>query len=203
MINLYKDHAPDPEWLAEADQLYVAIGEFIVVFSTVVMEMRRFLQGAIARKGTREYRLMNATFEGMTANPIKAAFLTVCSQIRDLDENDQKVRKALDISVSRLMRRRNQIAHADWLVGEYLRKPASGTVAVKIRSSNEFLDIEHLDLNADLVKRLGEQASEVRKQVVVFGNSCALLTNPSPSQIYEVAGEGDERHLVRRDGGRE
>jgi hypothetical protein len=42
------------------------------------------------------------------------------------------------------MRCRNQIAHADWLVYDYLKKPASGTAAAKIKAGNEFVDIEPL-----------------------------------------------------------
>jgi hypothetical protein len=35
MVSLVKEDTPDPEWLKEAEQLALSIGEFIVVFSTV------------------------------------------------------------------------------------------------------------------------------------------------------------------------
>jgi hypothetical protein len=201
MVTLVKDKTPDPEWLAEADELYRAIGEFIVVFSTVVMEMRRFLQQTITPKGTREYRLMNAVFDQMNAIAIKKAFFSTCSQLRQLNSEDVKVRKVLDKNISGLMTERNQIAHADWHVRDYLRKPRSGALAVKIKVTNETLDIVTLDLSVERLKKLSEEASRIRRQIVIFGRSCTWEQNPSPSDIYEIKDDEDRRkYLLRKDG---
>jgi hypothetical protein len=200
MVNLTKDETPDPEWLAEAEELYRAIGDFVVVFSTVVMEMRRFLQQTITLQATPESRFMNAVFDRMTANPIKVAYFSICSQLRELNDEDRKVRGTLQANIDNLMGRRNQIAHADWLVGEYRRKPASGTVAVKIRAGNEVLGIEPLDFSVERLKGLSKEASRIRRQVVIFGRSCRWQDNPSLSEIYEIVDNDKAKYLKRKDG---
>jgi hypothetical protein len=205
MVSLVKEDTPDPEWLKEAEQLALSIGEFIVVFSTVVMEMRRFLQRVIAQKGTREFRLMNAVFDGMTTNPVKNAFFSVCGQLRQLNEDDRKVRRTLDSNTALLISYRNQIAHADWLVGDYLRMPAPGhapgPLAVKVKAGNEFLDLEPLDFTVERLKGLSGDASSIRRQVVIFGASCRWIENPSPSEIYDIVERNEGGRILRRKDG--
>ena len=61
--------------------------------------------------------LLEILFAQMTADPIRAAFFAISSQVGDLNDDDRSVRKSLQTMVQHYIRLRNDIAHADWSAG--------------------------------------------------------------------------------------
>jgi hypothetical protein len=101
-------------------EIHQAIGGYITAFSDVVAALRHGIDLFLAPVDVK-FRvpdpLLEILFAQMTADPIRAAFFAISSQVGDLNDDDRSVRKALQTIVQHYILLRNDIAHADWSVG--------------------------------------------------------------------------------------
>lgn len=99
----------------ETDDAYRAIGRYVVAFAEMVREMRS-LVGFYIAGGTR-WILVDMALGEATAQPVSAAFFSLCRDAGEFTKAEEEVAEALSKAVAKTIRERNDIAHGDWTVG--------------------------------------------------------------------------------------
>ena len=99
----------------DTDDAYRAIGRYVVAFAEMVREMRTSIGYYIAG-GTR-WILVDMALGEATAQPISAAFFSLCRDAGEFTKAEGEVAEALSKAVGKTIRERNDIAHGDWTVG--------------------------------------------------------------------------------------
>lgn len=99
----------------DTDDAYRAIGRYVVAFAEMVREMR-VIVGLYIAGGTR-WILVDMAFGEATAQPVSAAFFSLCRDAGEFTKTEEDVADALSKGVGKTIRERNDIAHGDWTIG--------------------------------------------------------------------------------------
>ncbi len=105
-----------PDWKAKEDDAYRAIGHYFAEFSMLVSGMRGYLIQGIADSDPQRNKLAELALGSQTAQQIADSFFAVCRAVGDLDSAERGIEKCLREQVNAAIRRRNVVAHGDWLV---------------------------------------------------------------------------------------
>ena len=99
----------------DTDDAYRAIGRYVVAFAEMMREMRIMIGYYIA--GGARWVLVDMAFGEATAQPVAAAFFSLCRDAGEFTKAEEDVAEALSKAVAKTIRERNDIAHGDWTVG--------------------------------------------------------------------------------------
>jgi len=99
----------------EMDDAHRAIGRYVVAFAEMVREMRTIVGLYIA--GGDRWILVDMALGEATAQPVSAAFFSLCRDAGEFTKAEEDVADALSKAVAKTIRERNDIAHGDWTVG--------------------------------------------------------------------------------------
>jgi hypothetical protein len=99
----------------DTDGAYRAIGRYVVAFAEMVREMRSAIGLYIA--GGERWILVDMALGEATAQPVSAAFFSLCRDAGEFTKAEEEVADALSKAVAKAIRERNDIAHGDWTVG--------------------------------------------------------------------------------------
>jgi hypothetical protein len=110
---LVTESARETVRLAQMNEIYQALGHFLVAFSKMVNTMETQLYFAV---GGDQQLLMAITIE-LTAYPLAQAWRSVMTRATDLSENDRKVLSGLRAEIGDLIELRNDWMHGTWFVG--------------------------------------------------------------------------------------
>jgi hypothetical protein len=130
-------------------EIHRAIGGYVTAFSEVVAVLRQGIDIFLAPidvKYRRPDPLLEILFAQMTADPIRAAFFAISSQVGDLNDDDRSIRKALQALVQHYIRLRNDIAHADWSVGWMVAETGASIPPAAYRVKVAKDGVEHTSL---------------------------------------------------------
>lgn len=103
----------EPVRLAQINEIYQALGQFLAAFSGMVHAMEGDLYFAV---GGNQQLLMAITVE-LTAYPLAQAWRSVMAQATDLSEDDRKVLSDLRAEIGKLIELRNDWMHGTWFIG--------------------------------------------------------------------------------------
>jgi hypothetical protein len=100
------------------------------------------------------------------AEQITQAFFAVCEYVAELDRDEQKVAIRLRVEVLDEIKRRNDFAHGDWLLGN-MAKAFDHPILVRVKPArrkgpvqNREMPIAEIEAAADEVYVLGQKVTE-------------------------------------------
>ena len=101
------------------DTAYRDIGRYVVEFSQLVLEMRWAMVKKLGPKPPSR-ALAHFALGEATAGPVVSSFIAMCVHAGgiDWDSADGKIAKALSDQLHRAIRKRNDVVHGDWFLGE-------------------------------------------------------------------------------------
>ena len=145
-------------FLHQRDDVYRALGRYVVEFSRLIWWMRHELAAELSPGGG-DVTTGEIVLGELTAYPIYAPFFAICAHKAELDETEKKIETKLFKAVDAEAKRRNALLHGDWLIGGSdgtMSEPA--LIRVKPRREEgtfvqEFYSAERLDGISDEVGR--------------------------------------------------
>lgn len=100
---------------------YRAIGRYFVTFSSMIDFMRSAVITEITWEDEQRRNLLHMTLGQLSAQETADAFFAICRQVADpkIDEReDREIERVLRDHVNQTIRRRNVIAHGNWLIDD-------------------------------------------------------------------------------------
>ena len=169
----------DPGYHLRPDVVAIhrAIGGYITTFSEVVAVMHHGIDLFFAAPDV-TFRpldpLLETLFAQMTADPIRAAFFAISSQVADLNDEDRSIRKALQTIVQHYIQLRNDIAHADWTVGWTVADTGEviQPTAQKIKVTKDGIASTSLPFTSEQIGREIDRLHQVKKLIQIWANTC-------------------------------
>jgi hypothetical protein len=180
-------------------EIHQAIGGYITAFSEVVAALRRGIDIFLAPADVM-FRapdpLLEILFAQMTADPIRAAFFAISSQVGDLNDDDRSVRKALQTMVQHYIRLRNDIAHADWSVGWEVADTGElvSPTAHRVKVAKDGIEHTSLPYTPEQLEREIGHLNYLRRALGIWARACRqrqvgdLSTRPSDLlSVYQTS----------------
>lgn len=106
-------------WREDTDQLYRAIGEFVVKFEHVTLALSLIAKAILERGGLEDEQVSNIILAGTTAEPLRSLVEALASQAAYLNSNDMEHFRSLLKRFQSLTAKRNDVVHGAWLVEWY------------------------------------------------------------------------------------
>jgi hypothetical protein len=182
------------ELVAFRDDAYRAIGRYVVEFSELFGRMRATLAFSLNRDG--DWNTIQMAFGEMTANQITNAFFAACHYGKRLDQNEQKIGRALRARLIEQIERRNDVAHGDWSIGYPEGEPAERYVAlIRIKPAKSFGAFEQQDVSTATLDEWSDALVELATMVMDFGHvALGLHQSERVSDLFVFEG----KRVVRR-----
>ena len=141
-------------WKRDTDELYRAIGEFLVKFEHVSFEIQRGLMFLLEGVGLRDQRVSQILLSGMTAEPLRTLYVSLIAHTHTLTKIERKI---IDNAVTRfqkLIEERNDMVHSTWFIGYGNEQ----TVDFSEARGHKF----HKNKNGWAMKSFGKKAEDFR-----------------------------------------
>jgi hypothetical protein len=159
---------------AREDDAYRAVGRYVVGFSRLVAYMRAGMEYHLA---VDEDRMAAALALGeSTAHQIANAFFSVCEHIKELDEEEEKIAGRLRKGVLEEIKRRNDFAHGDWVLGD-MAEALEHPVLSRVKPARKSGPVDRRDVPIADIDAASDEVYELRQKVSEFGAIC-LGTHP-------------------------
>ena len=104
-------------WTKQTDDLYRAIGRFVVSFEHVCHAMSMSVSLVLQHAGLRNQQLGLAVLADLTADPLRKIFLSAFAEIYEADPQSLNIVRDLSSRVQNLIQVRNANLHSTWFVG--------------------------------------------------------------------------------------
>ncbi len=163
---------------SETDDLYRAVGRFVVHFEHLCHAMSFAVLFAFDTNGLRTQKLGQAVLADLTADPLRKIFLAVYAELTK-DKEDHRILTALNARIQKLIEHRNNVVHRTWMIGwasstdtDFSKAGSHKTINTMNGPQERPLDYEV----ADFEKLTAE--SETLKQFVFLALSCTLDKEP-------------------------
>lgn len=122
----------DEEYRRDTDDVFRAIGRYVVEFSQLTSAMRRVLAWRLSPRRD-EFIVGQLAFGEAGASQLANAFFGVCRHVGHPDAKEEKLATSLRKSVNQAIEKRNYLAHGDWVVGDVAEHDAYVEAALLIR----------------------------------------------------------------------
>ncbi len=186
--------------LAQMNEIYQALGQFLVEFSRMVSAMESDLYFAV---GGNQHLFWSVTAE-LTADPLARAWRSIMAQSTDLTEDDRKVLSGICGEITDLITLRNDWSHGTWYVGYGNESTDDWSRAAlqRFKNSSKGLmtpsDLEVLP-TAAYIKDVAEHAAFITQAIFDFGANVRLLrdkrTRTHPSNRIRVTKNDGRRQF--------
>ncbi len=104
------------EYDADIEKMYASLGRFVIAFENVCHSMHLAIVLILQKHGLQNQSMTNALLAGMTADPLRSAFMGVLGTLEIDDPTGKKVIQNTLRRVQELTRKRNDIIHNHWFV---------------------------------------------------------------------------------------
>ena len=102
----------------QTEEIYAALGKFVVHFEHLTMAMNRAIYGVMARHGgLKGQHLHDIVFAEHTAYPIASTLRSLLAEVLTLNSIEKKQLANLFRRINALIERRNECVHATWYIG--------------------------------------------------------------------------------------
>jgi hypothetical protein len=179
------------------NQIYEALGRFVVEFSRMVAAMEHGLYFAV---GGNQHLFFAVTAE-ITADPLARAWRSIMAESQDLKEDDRKVLSDIYKEIVDLIRLRNDWSHGTWYVG-YGKSTDDWSKAALDRFKNSSTgfarssSVEGLP-TAEYINAVAAHTVFVAQLIFDFETNVHLLRDKSTTKH-----PSDRIHVVKEDGRR-
>jgi hypothetical protein len=183
----------------QINEIYQALGQFLVEFSRMVSAMETDLYFAI---GGNQHLFWSVTAE-LTADPLARAWRSVMVQSADLTEDDRKILSGIYGEITDLITLRNDWSHGTWYVGYGESTDDWSRAALqRFKNSSKGLmtpsDLEVLP-TAIYIKDVAEHTAFLTRAISDFGANARILrdkrTNKHPSNRIRVTKKDGRRQF--------
>lgn len=170
---------PPPPWSRDdatyipfRDDMYRAIGRYVVEFSRIFTLMRNKMAYRLSQaKPGESYAALEVAFGEMTASQLTNAYFATCLEVAQLSGEERKIGRTLRAMVISETERRNDIAHGDWHVAQIINVEPRRNHA-ELRRLKPAKDLGVHDTQDFVSKTLDDWADEVNRlglMVATFG----------------------------------
>ena len=148
--------APHQErWKKDTDELYRAIGEFVVKFEHVCHALQIGVIFMLSKAGLSNQNVAQILLAGLTAEPLRTLFESLVAETQQLNTVEKGILKDVLNRIQRLTQERNDIVHSTWFIGWGNESSADFTDA----SGMKF----HKDKNGAVVKSFAKKAADFER----------------------------------------
>jgi hypothetical protein len=180
--------------LAQVNEIYQALGQFLVEFSRMVNQLESNLYFAI---GGNQHLFWAVTAE-LSADPLARAWRSVMAESEDLSDGDRKILSGIAGEITDLIKLRNDWSHGTWSVG-FGNERAS---LHRFRNSSTGLgtssDLEVLP-TAEYIKDVAAHTAFIAQAIFDFSVNVGLLrekrTKKHPIDRIRVTKMGGRRQF--------
>jgi hypothetical protein len=156
--------------LTQMNEIYQALGRFLVEFSRIVHSMEIELYFSIGG----DQQLLRAITAELTANPLAQAWRSVMTKATDLSDDDREVLSGLRAEINVLIELRNDWMHGTWFVGYGNETTTDWSAASLLRLENTKegvvvpTSLESFP-TADYIKSVAAHAALVADAILSYG----------------------------------
>lgn len=147
-------------WKQDTDELYRAIGEFVVKFEYTCHTIQTSIVFLLGRAGLTDQRIAQILLAGLTADPLRGLLQSLVAQTQSLSEKEQAILKNAFDRFQKLTERRNDVVHTTWAVGWGSEDQAdfSEAAGMKFHKNKTGAAIKVFRRNTDDFKALSSEA---------------------------------------------
>ena len=190
------EELPEDEPDIEVAEAHRAVGRYVVEFSQMVFAMQARMVRQLEHYGVPE-DLSWIPFGGVAARDVTDQFFGMARTITPHDEEEDATATRLKTLVLEEVRRRNDVAHGEWLpIGFSIEDSAPfplGAVRVKPDRKAGIFDL----ISADLDKH-SDAVVGLREMLWDYGTACFLPRSGRVGDVLRLEGKrGKQRRLVR------
>ena len=180
----------------EVAEAHRAVGRYVVEFSQMVFAMQARMVRQLEYHGVPE-DLSWIPFGGVTAKDITDQFFGMARTITAHDEADDAIATRLKTLVLEEVRRRNDVAHGEWLpigfsIGDAAPFPL-GAVRVKPDRKAGIFDL----VSADLDKH-SDAVEGLREMLWDYSTACFSPRNGRVSDVLRLEGKKGKQRVLGR-----
>jgi hypothetical protein len=151
------------------DNAYRAVGRYVVEFSRLIACQRLDIEKYLAIEGN---LMVPALVLGAApAEQITQSFFAVCEYVGELDEDERKVAGKLRVEVLDEIKRRNDFAHGDWLLGT-MRETFVDPVLSRVKPGRRSGAIQKQAIPITDIESAADEVYVLRQKVAEFGALC-------------------------------
>lgn len=154
------------KWKNETDEIYRAIGEFVVKFEHVCLGMNVAIAAMLERAGLRDQRIGSVLIANLTADPLRVLFESLVAQTGWLKGKQHEELRQLLIRVQKLTAERNDIVHGAWLIDWYnyssLQNDFSSASGFKLHKNKKGVATKSFEKTVSDFRKLTAEAESLR-----------------------------------------
>ncbi|WHU49678.1 hypothetical protein QNM97_12180 [Gordonia sp. L191] len=203
-VELHKRGPTPYNELPDVMQLHRAIGGYVTVFSELISTMRTAIHALLAPVDERivlgDARL-DILLATMTAKPMADAFFGLSIHVASLDDDEQRMLKALRRDVADQVAFRNDLLHAEWSVGwvdEDTGEPVAAS-ALRIKTVDKVPRSTDLGITASDIYQAINKLQLIIRAVRTLGWSCRCMQRGLPDRVRDCLELNDVGNQVRVD----
>lgn len=174
----------------DTNELYRAIGKFIVKFEHVCFNIQTGITYLLDRAGLRDQNVSQILLAGITAEPLRTLFESLVCQTQTLNAVERKILKNALSRFQVLTEQRNDIVHSMWFIGfgnecEIDFSEAAGT---KLHKNKRGTAVKSFRKKADDFDVLTKEAEQLAK--IFFQLHACFAADWSVEKNFVVSSDG-------------
>lgn len=157
----------------QTDELYLAIGKFVVKFEHVCRALRDGIMWMLYEKGLADQRIADLMVVGLPATPLTDRFISLVAHTQQLSPGAQAIVNEIVGRVRELNKKRNEVIHGTWFIGwaSTVQTDFSTASGFKIVKKQNVVQHKPLEMRVEDFERLTEEA-EALDQLIFRLWSC-------------------------------
>jgi len=150
-------------WRKDTDEIYRAIGEFVVKFEHVCNAVQTCIVFLLNHAGLRDQSVTQILLAGVTAEPLRTLFESLVAQTQGLNDTERKILKNALNRFQKLTVERNDIVHSTWYVGwgNESTNDFSEATGMKFHKNKDGAVVKFFGRKADDFRTLSEEADSL------------------------------------------
>jgi hypothetical protein len=101
----------------QTEDLYAAIGRFVVEFEHVCNYMRNIIMTILAKEGLSNDNVMQILLSDQTAEPLRSVVTSLIAETQMLSVQEKTIINKITSRVQDLTKTRNDVIHGTWFIG--------------------------------------------------------------------------------------
>ncbi len=107
----------DMVWRERTDDVYQAIGKFVVKFELICFAIRTGITWILHNQGLQNQSVTQIILAGYNAEPLRTLFESLVNELYVLNDDENKIVKNAINRFQALIFKRNNLVHGTWFVG--------------------------------------------------------------------------------------
>ena len=154
---------------ASRDNAHRAVGHYVVEFSRLMATMRLGLERYLSIEGSRAVPAL--ALGAALPEQLTQSFFAICEHVADLDKGEEKVAIRLRVEVLDEIKRRNDFAHGDWLLGN-MREVFDEPILVRVKPGRRKGPVQNRPVSIAEIDAAADEVWVLSQKVTEFGSIC-------------------------------